>query len=50
VDSRGDDERAVFEDLCAIVEETISLLEADGKPLPPSTSGRDFANLMQGAA
>jgi predicted RNase H-like HicB family nuclease len=46
----GDDERAVFEDLCRIVEEAIALYERDGKPLPPATSGRDFANRMQSFA
>jgi len=40
----GDDEREVFEQLCQIVEETIELYHQDGKPLPPSTSGRDIAN------
>ncbi len=44
----GDDERQVFEQLCLIVEETIRLYHEDGKPLPPPTSGRDFANKMQG--
>ena len=46
----GEEERAVFEELCQIVEETIALYERDGKPLPPSTSGRDFANRMQNVA
>jgi predicted RNase H-like HicB family nuclease len=40
----GDDERQVFEQLCQIVEETIELYHQDGKPLPPSTSGRDIVN------
>jgi hypothetical protein len=43
----GDDEQAVFEELCQIVEEAIQLYEKDGKSLPPPTSGRDFANRMQ---
>jgi predicted RNase H-like HicB family nuclease len=43
----GDDEQVVFEELCQIVEEAIALYEKDGKPLPPATSGRDFANRMQ---
>ena len=43
----GDDEQAVFVELCEIVEETIKLYEKDGKSLPASTSGRDFANRMQ---
>lgn len=36
----GPDERAVFDELCQIVEEVIDLYKADGKPLPPATSGR----------
>ena len=38
----------VFEELCQIVDEVIELYHQDGKPLPlpPSTSGRDFANKM----
>ena len=36
----GDDEQAVFEELCQIVDEAIALYERDGKPLPPPTSGR----------
>jgi predicted RNase H-like HicB family nuclease len=43
----GKDEKAVFDELCRIVEEAIGLYRKDGKPLPPSTSGRDFANKMQ---
>jgi predicted RNase H-like HicB family nuclease len=46
----GDDEKKVFEELCLIVEEAIELYRMDGKPLPPATSGRDFANRMQNVA
>jgi predicted RNase H-like HicB family nuclease len=46
----GDDEQLVFAELCQIVEETIELYHKDGKPLPPPTSGRDFANKMQNVA
>ena len=46
----GSDEQAVFEDLCTVVEETIELYRANGKALPPPTSGRDFANKMQSVA
>lgn len=46
----GADERAVFDELCRIVDEAIALYKADGKPLPPATSGRDFANKMQDVA
>lgn len=47
---QGDDEKKVFEELCQIVEEAIELYEKDGKPLPPATSGRDYANRMQSVA
>jgi predicted RNase H-like HicB family nuclease len=46
----GVDERAVFEELCEIVDEAIDLYRRDGKSLPPPTSGRDFANRMQDVA
>jgi len=42
----GDDEQAVFAELCEIVEETIQLYKQDGKSLPPATSGKDYANRM----
>lgn len=42
----GSDERAVFDELCSIVEETIELYHQDDKPLPPPTSGRDLANKL----
>lgn len=41
----GDDEESVFHELCSIVEETISIYKADGKELPPATSGKGFANV-----
>jgi predicted RNase H-like HicB family nuclease len=46
----GDDEKAVFEELVQVVEETIALYLADGRNLPPATSGRDYANKMQDVA
>ena len=46
----GDDEKQVFEELCQIVEETITVYRKDNKALPPPTSGRDFANRMQHVA
>jgi predicted RNase H-like HicB family nuclease len=46
----GDDEKQVFDELCQIVEEAIALYHKEGKPLPPQTSGRDFANKMQNVA
>ena len=45
-DCHGADERAVFEELCQIVDETIELYRTDGKQLPPATSGRDLANTL----
>jgi predicted RNase H-like HicB family nuclease len=38
----GDDEQAVFAELCTIVEETIELYRTDGKPLPKPTSGENY--------
>ena len=35
----GEDEKAVFEELCQVVEEAIELYREDGKALPPTTSG-----------
>ena len=46
----GDDERAVFAELCVIVEETIYLYRADGKPLPPPTTESDLVNRLQDVA
>ncbi|MBQ11692.1 MAG: hypothetical protein CMJ45_09105 [Planctomyces sp.] len=46
----GDNEREVFDQLCRIVEEVIETFKRDGNPLPPATSGRDFANKMQNVA
>jgi predicted RNase H-like HicB family nuclease len=46
----GANEREVFHALCEIVEEAIALHKMDNKPLPPPTSGRDFANKMQHVA
>jgi predicted RNase H-like HicB family nuclease len=46
----GDDEKEVFVELCQIVKEAIELYRRDGKPLPPPTSGRDFATKMQNVA
>ena len=46
----GDNELAVFEQLCTAVDEAIDLYKQDGKPLPPPTSGRDFANKVLSVA
>ena len=42
----GNNEKEVFAKLCEIVEETIALYKKDGKPLPPPTAGKDYANKM----
>jgi predicted RNase H-like HicB family nuclease len=46
----GNDERAVFDELCDIVEEAIEIYRREGRSLPPATSGRDFANRLQNVA
>ncbi|MBN1567903.1 MAG: hypothetical protein JXA73_08640 [Acidobacteria bacterium] len=46
----GDDEKQVFEELCSIVEEAIEIYKRDKKPLPPATSGKDYANKMLSVA
>ncbi len=46
----GQDEREVFTELCRIVEATIVLYKKDGKPLPPVTCGKDYANRMLNVA
>jgi predicted RNase H-like HicB family nuclease len=46
----GDDEKQVFEELCLIVEEVIEIYKKDNKPLPPPTSGKDYANKMLNVA
>ena len=46
----GDNELAVFEQLCRAVDEVIDLYKQDGNPLPPPTSGRDFANKVLSVA
>jgi len=45
----GENEKQVFEELCQIVEEAIEIYQKDSRPLPPPTSGQDFANKMQHA-
>jgi predicted RNase H-like HicB family nuclease len=46
----GDDEQAVFAELCQLVEETVQLYEQEGRSLPPVTSGFDWANTITSAA
>ena len=42
----GDDEQAVFAELCELVDETIDLYKREGRPLPTPTSGKDYANKL----
>ena len=46
----GANKREVFNELCRLVDEAVALYKTDGRPLPPPTSGRDFANKMQHVA
>lgn len=47
----GDDEKLVFQELCEIVEEVLSLHAVENKPLPSVTSGQqDYAPVMQSLA
>ncbi len=39
----GDDEAQVYAELCGIVDEWITLMRQEGKPLPPPTSGKNVA-------
>ena len=39
----GDDEQAVFVELCQLVDETIELFHNEARPLPPSTAGKNHA-------
>jgi predicted RNase H-like HicB family nuclease len=40
----GDDEKEVFTELCALVEEVVELYKQDSKPLPPPTSWKALAS------
>lgn len=42
----GDDEQSVFAELCRIVQDTIELYQLEQRPLPPATSGHDWANAI----
>jgi predicted RNase H-like HicB family nuclease len=46
----GQDEQSVFVELCRIVEEIVELHQREGKPLPPPTSGYDWANTIASTA
>jgi hypothetical protein len=42
----GDNEKAVFEELCDIVEEIIESHKTHGDALPPPTAGKDWRALV----
>ncbi|MEM6330762.1 MAG: hypothetical protein AAF790_10980 [Planctomycetota bacterium] len=42
----GDDEAAVYAELCGIVDEWMATLRRDGKPLPQPTAGTGIAERM----
>jgi predicted RNase H-like HicB family nuclease len=42
----GDDERAVFDELCRRADEIVELYRTEGRPLPPATSGLDLVNAI----
>ncbi len=46
----GSDARAVFDELCILVEETVGIYRQDGKQLPAPLSGKEIVNAMQGIA
>lgn len=46
----GNDEEEVFAELCWIVKEMVQLYETEGRPLPPATSGFDWANTITNAS
>lgn len=39
----GDDETKVYQELCQAVAEAVALYEADHKPLPPPTAGKEYS-------
>lgn len=39
----GEDETAVYKELCEIVAETIELYKADARPLPKTTASRTYS-------
>ncbi len=39
----GDDEAAVYAELCQAVEEWVAIHEQDGTPLPPPTADKDYS-------
>ena len=39
----GQDETKVFEELCDVVEDTLAIMKNSGKPLPKSTTNKQFS-------
>lgn len=39
----GDDEAAVYAELCDVVDEWVRIYEEDGEPLPESTAGKEYS-------
>lgn len=39
----GEDETAVYRELCQVVEEWIEIHDEDNEPLPPATAGRSYS-------
>ncbi|OFW09161.1 MAG: pilus assembly protein HicB [Acidobacteria bacterium RIFCSPLOWO2_02_FULL_59_13] len=46
----GSDPRAVFDELCQIVDEAVENYVRDGRPLPKPMSGKQFVNALQSTA
>ena len=46
----GSDEKEVFAKTCELVDEILALYQQAGKPLPPPTCGKDYANKMLSVA
>ena len=43
----GADAKAVFSELCEMVEDSVGLYEREGRPLPEPLSGREFVKALQ---
>ena len=43
----GDDPKAVFSELCDIIDETVAIYKEEGKTLPQPMTGKEFVNQMQ---
>jgi predicted HicB family RNase H-like nuclease len=39
----GDDEAAVYAELCQVVQEALEICRTDGKPLPAATAGKTYS-------